>query len=283
VPFRFIPGCCNNNATEHLFHLTTTTTQPDIPRSHLRFLPMKKPTLFILPLAALIAAGCTSDDYASHTNSPWRAEGSGGEPNVIARTFTTDDDVYSADAPLAEQNFPRIKQRARPAIVDVAPTVNTTPPEDPYHFRITDVRANHALFQFVSLGAFTVGQRINANDGKSAGTLRVLALDEAKKSVVVEILPGKVDLPKFEVGVELGYLFLNAEGQEIAPNAEAPGASAIAGAVEPAPAAPDAAVAEAPAAPAAEAAVPALDVPAEAPAPPPAAEVPVAPEPPPAL
>jgi hypothetical protein len=236
---------------------------------------MKKPTLSFLPLAALLAAGCTSDDYASHANSPWQAEGSGGQPNPIVRTFVTDDDVYSVDTPLVAQTFPRIEARRRAAIVsDPAKPVNVTPPEDPHHFRITDVRANHAVFQFVSLETFAKNQRINANDGKNAAKLRVLDFDVEKKVVVVEVLPHQIDLPKFEIGDELGFVSLNSNETEVAPKAEpvldavaAPAAPVAAGELAPAPEV-------APPAPVAEVGPP----PETAPAPAPGA-VPVAPAP----
>ena len=238
---------------------------------------MKKPTLSILPLATLLVAGCTTDDYASRASSPWQAEGTGGQPNPIVRTFTTEDGVYSPDEPLVPQSFPLIKERAKPVAVKVTEAaVNTTPPEDPNHFRITDIRANYAVFQFVSLGKFEVGKLINANDGKSAAQLRVLELDEAKKAVVVEIVPGKIDLPKFEVGGELGYVSLDANGNEFAATAD--GSVPSVPAVEPAIAPVAVGPAPAPAGTVEEPPAPPTPEPTPEPTPDPVPALPVSPE-----
>jgi hypothetical protein len=210
---------------------------------------MKKQTLSILPLVALLAAGCTSDDAVSRTTSPWAQEGTGGQPHPIARTITVDDDQYSPDSPLEEKKFPRLT-RDKAAIPAPASKVDRTPPEDQRRLRVTDVRENHALFEFVSNGQFKKDQKVNVDDGKSAARVRIVAVDG--KTIVAEILPNNLDLPRLELGSELAFVSTDevaAAAGAPAPAAEVPAVPEVAPAAtaSPAPEPPPPAIEEPPA------------------------------------
>lgn len=164
---------------------------------------MKK-TLSISVLALVLAAsGCTTKDYSATAKSPW-TYGNGGSPNPLTKATTTDASEAAAELP-AGPRAQKYSWEKNPK--PVASKKVIAAPDDPGRLVITEIDEDYGVFAFKCAEKLEEKKLYNVNDGKKAAKVRIVEVG-TDKSIIAEVLPNQVELPRIVQGANLSYALM---------------------------------------------------------------------------
>lgn len=165
-------------------------------------------------LAAVALAGCSSDDAAVSSKSPWSADGSSGTTgNPISRTVSgTPEAPRYQPAPEHKYSW----DNEAPVMAEAPAPIAA--PEDAKKGRVVEVSGIYGMFAFLSSEKPAPGTIILVSKENAVARVRVKEL--FGDQVIAEILPNQLGVPSLQVGDEFVIEPDPLAPAEVAPAAE---------------------------------------------------------------